>query len=474
MKSRRRVVITGLGVVSPLGCNLATFWCLLSSGHSGIAPISCFDTSPFSSCLGGEVKDFEAEDFIPRKKARRMGRVSHFAVAASLMAVRDSGLNLELENRSETAICLGTSVAGLREAFDAHECMLEKRHMNPFTMTATFPNAVSAEIAIALGVHGECETYSIGCSSTANAIGRAYELIHSNRADIVVAGGAEAPLHPTIFSAMAAGRVLAPDQQGMVRDLPRPFDRNRCGMVMGEGAGCLVLEDLEHAIRRGAPVYAEVEGWGFTCDAYSMVQPSATGKEQRRAIEKALAIANWFPEEVDYVNACGLGTIDMDALETVAIKEALGEHAYRVPVTSFKPMLGHAFAASGAFQLIGSALAMEHQFVPPTMNLAHPDPACDLDYVAMEGRPLRVDKVLINSFGFGGKNIVLALSRVDAVTEGQRVARSNWQVAYEGLAGVAPALARSGQSSDNDHERAYCTSGRRDISVRPEQVVPER
>ena len=414
MRQMRRVIVTGLGIVSPLGNNLQTFWHLLSTGQSGIAPLSSFDTAPFSSCLAGEVKDFDAEDFIPRKQARRMGRVSHFAVAAALMAVRDARLDIEHENRSEMAICLGTSVAGLREAFAAHDSTLRHQHLSPFTMSSTFPNAVSGEIAIALGINGECETYSIGCSSTANAIGRAFEMIRAGHADVILAGGTEAPLHPTIFSAMEAGRVLAPDEGGTIRNLPRPFDRTRCGMVLGEGAGCLILEDYDHARLRGAPMYAELEGWGFTCDAYSMARPLASGKEQKRAIDRALLTASWFPEEVEYVNACGLGTQDLDSIETAAIKDSLGSHAYHVPISSFKSALGHAFAASGAFQVIGTALAMDQQFIPPTLHLTNPDPTCDLDYVALKGRPSRIGKALINSFGFGGKNVVLALSRIDA------------------------------------------------------------
>lgn len=415
MTNRRRVVITGMGIVSPLGLDLQTFWHLLSQGRSGIKPITSFDTSPFNASLAGEVTDFDPTDFIPPKKARRMGRASQFAVSAALMANRDAGLDLEQEDRDRVAVCFGTSVGGLKEAFEAHDSMLAKhyKHTNPFTMTTTFPNAVSAEVSIALGTHGECETYSIGCSSTANAIGRAYDLIRSHDVDLVIAGGAEAPLHPTIFSAMDAGRTLAPDQGGTIRNLPRPFDQTRCGIVLGEGAGCLILEEQEHAERRGASIYGELEGWAFTTDAYSMARPEETGKEHRRAIERALISAHWFPEEVDYINACGLGTVELDLIETSAIKQAMGSYAYRVPVSSFKSALGHAFAASGAFQLIGTVLALQHQFIPPTLHLTSPDPQCDLDYVACVGRPHTIQRALVNSFGFGGKNIVIALSRVD-------------------------------------------------------------
>ncbi len=447
MRNQRRVVITGLGVVSPLGCDLELFWHLLSRGETGIKPITSFDTSPFGASLAGEITDFDPTDFIHPKKARRMGRVSQFAVASALMATRNAVLDLEQEDRERVGVCFGTSVGGLKEAFEAHDSMLAKqyKHTNPFTMTTTFPNAVSAEVSIALGTHGECETYSIGCSSTANAIGRAYDLIRSHDVDIVIAGGAEAPLHPTIFSAMDAGRTLAPDQGGTIRDLPRPFDQTRCGIVLGEGAGCFILEEQEHAERRGAPIYAELEGWSFTTDAHSMARPEETGKEHRRAIERAVASAHWFPEEVDYINACGLGTVELDLIETIAIKKAMGSSAYRIPVSSFKSALGHAFAASGAFQLIGTVLALQHQFIPPTLHLTHPDPQCDLDYVTGLGRSKTLQRALVNSFGFGGKNIVLAVSRVDVPALRDTILASESGSTYHERL-VAPALAHSRQA----------------------------
>ncbi|MBV6470149.1 MAG: 3-oxoacyl-[acyl-carrier-protein] synthase 2 [Nitrospirae bacterium] len=416
----RRVVITGMGVVSPLGCTVDLFWHLLSRGESAVKPITSFDTSPFQACLAAEVQDFDPEDFLHRKQARRMGRATQFAVASAMMAARDSGIDLEHEDRAAIGISIGTSIGGLKEAFDFHDAARQTAYgrVNPFTMGMTFPNAISSEVAIVLGLHGPCETYSIGCSSTANAIGRAYEWIKSGQSAIVVAGGTEAPLHQSIYAAMDAGRALAPDGRGTIRNLPRPFDKTRCGMVLGEGAGCFILEEYEHARARGAKMYAELEGWGFTCDAHSMIKPAADGHEQRRAAALALSTAHWFPEEVDYVNACGLGTMELDALETETLKQVLGDHAYRVPVSSFKAALGHAFAASGAFQVIGTAKAMEHQFIPPTLNLTTPDPTCDLDYVSGRGRSVHLDRALINSFGFGGKNIVLALSRVDVGVAG--------------------------------------------------------
>lgn len=435
----RRVVITGMGVISPLGCTVDLFWHLLSRGESAVRPITSFDTSPFQACLAAEVQDFDPEDYLHRKQARRMGRATQFAVASAMMATRDSGVDLEWEDRASIGISIGTSIGGMKEAFEFHDAAKRTAYerVNPFTMGMTFPNAISSEVAIVLGVHGPCETYSIGCSSTANAIGRAYEWIKSGQSDLVVAGGTEAPLHQSVYAAMDAGRALAPDERGTIRDLPRPFDKTRCGMVLGEGAGCFILEDYEHARARGAKMYAELEGWGFTCDAYSMIKPAATGHEQQRAARLALSTAHWFPEEVDYVNACGLGTTELDALETQTVKEVLGPHAYQVPVSSFKSALGHAFAASGAFQVIGTAMAMEHQFIPPTLHLNHPDPSCDLDYVALQGRPSRVGKALINSFGFGGKNVVLALSRVDVAVQAPSPVAASQQLTFNHFAGVS-------------------------------------
>ncbi len=408
----RRVVITGLGVVSPLGLDLQGFWYLLCEGRSGIRPITRFNPAGLSSTLAAEVKDFDPTDFIQKKHARRMGRASQFAVVSSMMAMHDAQLNLEWEDRERIGVAMGSSIAGLKEALDAHADYIKKdcRHFNPFTMTATFPNAISGEVAIALGLYGHSETYSNGCSSTANAIGRAYDLIQYGEASVMLAGGADAPIHHAIMSAMDAGLMLASDEGGTIRDLPRPFDRRRCGTVLGEGGGCVVLEDYEHAISRGARIYAEIEGWSFTCDAFSMARPESTGKEQTRSIRKSLMNAQWFPEEVDYINACGLGTQDLDMIEVNAIKAGLGKSAHKIPVSSLKAALGHAFAASGAFQVIGTALALKHQMVPPTLNLKNPDPSCDLDFVTDIGRPAVVDRALVNSFGFGGKNIVLALS----------------------------------------------------------------
>lgn len=438
--STRRVVITGMGIVSPLGCTLDLFWHLLSMGESAVKPVTSFDTSPFQTCLGAEINDFDPEDFLHRKQVRRMGRATQFAVAASMMAARSADIDLEREDRATTGVSMGTSIAGLKEAFELHDAGVRTSYhrTNPFTMAMTFPNAVSAEVAIVLGLHGPCETYSIGCSSTANAIGRAYDWIKSGESDLVIAGGTDAPLHPSVYAAMDAGRALAPDEHGSIRNLPRPFDRNRCGMVLGEGSGCFILEDFEHARRRGAKMYAELEGWGFTCDAHSMVKPDSTGHEQQRAVQQALARAHWFPEEVDYVNACGLGMMDSDVMETLILKNVLGSHAYRVPVSSFKGALGHAFAASGAFQVIGTAMALEHQFIPPTLNLTDPDPHCDLDYVAGQGRPAPIRRALINSFGFGGKNVVLALSRVDVGVTQNTTVSSHWAAHQNGqLAGIS-------------------------------------
>ena len=312
---------------------------------------------PFTASLAGEVADFDPTDFILPKKARRMGRVSQFAVASALMAARDAALDWDRENREQIAVCFGTSVGGLKEAFEAHDSMLAKqyKHTNPFTMTTTFPNAVSAEVSIALGTHGECETYSIGCSSTANAVGRAYDLIRSHDVDIAVVGGAEAPLHPTIFSAMDAGRTLAPDQGGTIRNLPRPFDRTRCGIVLGEGAGALLLEELEFARARGAKIWGEVVGVGSSTVADKIGKPNLE-KAVGQAVKMALADAKLDAKDIGHIHAHGLSTKAADASEAQALAEIFPSSTPVVAAASTTVMAHHGWGGyqSAEFEIEGT------------------------------------------------------------------------------------------------------------------------
>ena len=414
-QKRMRVVVTGVGIVSPLGSEIAQFWSRLCAGESGVAPATSFDTASFSSSLVAEVLDFDPITILGAKLSRRTDRVTQFGLIAASQAWSDSGLDIAMGITDDVGVCAGTSVGGLGTAFRTHDLVREGnlRRISPFTMSATFANALSGEISIALGVTGPSESISNGCSSTASAMVRAAELIRNGECRAVVVTGAEAPLHPTIFAAMEAGGMLAPDNGGRVRDLPRPFDARRCGIVMGEGAGAIILEDFRHALQRGARIYGEFVGSGVSCDAYSMFKPRADGMLAQLAIEKAIQAAGWNAPQVDYINACGLGTRDLDQIETLAIKNALGDDAGRIPISSLKGALGHAFAASGIFQVIASLLSMRDGLIPPTLNLSESDPECDLGYIRNMHWAPNLQRVLVNSFGFGGKNVVLALAQVE-------------------------------------------------------------
>lgn len=413
-RQKTRVVVTGLGILSPLGSDVDQFWSRLCSGESGVAPATTFDTAPFMSSLVAEIHDFDPVNELGAKLARRADRVTQFGLVAALRAWADSGLNSDV-GMDKVGVCAGTSIGGLATAFKTHDFVKEGnfRRISPHTMSATFPNALSGEISIALGVTGQSETISNGCSSTAGALIRASEQIRSGDCNAVVVVGAEAPLHPTIFAAMAAGGMLAPDDGGRVRDLPRPFDANRCGIVMGEGAGGLVLENYDHAMQRGATIYGELVGSGVSCDAYSMFKPRGDGLLAQRAIGQALLTVSDLGNQVDYINACGLGTLDLDRAETLAIKIALGQRAHQIPISSLKGALGHAFAASGAFQVIATLLSMRDGIIPPTLNLTVADQECDLGYVRNAYQMPNLRHALVNSFGFGGKNVVLALAKVE-------------------------------------------------------------
>lgn len=413
-RQKTRIVVTGLGIVSPLGSDIDQFWSRLCSGESGVAPATSFDTAPFTSSLVAEIRDFDPVNELGAKLARRADRVTQFGLVAALRAWSDSTLDAGV-GMDKVGVCAGTSVGGLATAFKTHDFVREGnfRRISPHTMSATFPNALSGEISIALGVTGLSETISNGCSSTAGALVRASEQIQNGECLAVVVVGAEAPLHPTIFAAMAAGGMLAPDDGGRIRDLPRPFDARRCGVVMGEGAGGFVLENYDHALKRGAKIYGELIGSGVSCDAYSMFKPRGDGLLAQRAISQALLTISHLGNQVDYINACGLGTLDLDRAETLAIKMALGQRAHQVPISSLKGALGHAFAASGAFQVIATLLSMRDGLIPPTLNLTEADQECDLGYVRKACHVPNLQHALVNSFGFGGKNVVLALAKVE-------------------------------------------------------------
>ncbi|MFC1509532.1 beta-ketoacyl-ACP synthase II [Candidatus Omnitrophota bacterium] len=408
---KRRVVITGLGVIAPNGIGKRAFWDALKEGRSGIRRITRFDPSPFPSQFAGEV-DFDPKEFISHKQLKRMDRTSHLAVSSAKMAVKDAGLKIEDENRERIGVVVGTAMAGHGMILEQHDAFMKKGPMkiNTFTAIASFPDAPSSQISIELGLNGPSFSIATACSSASDAIGYAFNAIRNRELDIVIMGGADAPIFPPILSAFCVLRALSkrndsPDKAS------RPFDKTRDGFVLSEGAGILILEDLEHALKRKAHIYAEVLGFGMTCDAYHMTKPEPYAHQAVRALKEALKDADVKPEEVKYINAHGTSTPLNDKNETLVIKKVFGEHVYKLPVSSIKSMIGHLIGAAGSVELIGALVALEEGVVPPTINYEIFDPDCDLDYVPNKARKLEVDVVLKNSFGFGGKNSALVVRK---------------------------------------------------------------
>lgn len=414
MPTPRRVVITGLGVIAPNGVGKDAYWEALRAGRSGIKPIMRFDVSELPTRFAGQLNGFNPTDHLDFKRAKRMDRTSHLAVCAAKMAVDDAHLDLETEDRGRIGVMVGTSLAGHAFILEQHDAWRDKGPMkiNPFTAIASFPDACTSQISIELGLHGPSFSIGTACSSALDAVGYAFNAIRKRELDIILMGGAEAPVFPPILSAFCMLRALSTRNDEPLR-ASRPFDRERDGFVLGEGAGILVVEDLEHAEKRGAHIYAEILGFGMTCDAYHMTAPEPSGKEAARAIRLALKDAGVAPEGIDYINAHGTSTPLNDKNETHVIKQVFGEHARHVPISATKSMIGHLIGAAGAVELIAALLAMEHQTIPPTINYETPDPDCDLDYVPNVARPARLRTVLKNSFGFGGKNSALVVRKYD-------------------------------------------------------------
>jgi len=417
MTHPRRVVITGLGVIAPNGVGKDAFWSALRQGTSGVKPITRFDASALPTRFAGQLNGFNPADHLDFKRAKRMDRTSHLAVCAAKMAVDDARLTLDEEDRGRIGVMVGTSLAGHGFILEQHDTWRDKGPMkiNPFTAIASFPDACTSQISIELGLHGPSFSIGTACSSALDAVGYAFNAIRKRELDIILMGGAEAPIFPPILSAFCVLRALstrndAPEQAS------RPFDRGRDGFVLGEGAGILVVEDLEHAQHRGAHIYAEILGFGMTCDAYHMTAPEPSGREAVRALRLALHDAGVAPTEIDYINAHGTSTPLNDKNETQVIKQVFGEAAYRVPISATKSMIGHLIGAAGSVELVATLLAMEHQMIPPTINYDAPDPDCDLDYVPNTARPARIRTALKNSFGFGGKNSALIVSKYNDVT----------------------------------------------------------
>ncbi|MBV9388811.1 MAG: beta-ketoacyl-ACP synthase II [Chroococcidiopsidaceae cyanobacterium CP_BM_ER_R8_30] len=409
----KRVVVTGLGAITPLGNNVSQYWQNLLQGCSGVGPITLFDASQHNCQIAAEVKGFDPSDYLERKEAKRMDRFAQFAVCASLQAIADAGLEINEFNAERIGAIIGTGIGGLKVLEDQQEVYLTRGsdRVSPFFIPMMIGNMAAGLTAIHTGARGPNSCTVTACAAGANAVGEAFRLIRHGYAEAMICGGTEATITPLCVAGFAAARALSTRNHEPTR-ASRPFASDRDGFVMGEGAGILVLEELEHAQRRQAHVYAEIVGYGMTCDAYHMTTPIPGGKGATRAMELALKDAGLFPNQVSYINAHGTSTLANDVAETLAVKQALGIHAEKVAISATKSMTGHLLGGSGGIEAIATAMAVATDRIPPTINLEDPDPACDLDYVPQLCRRQQVDVALSNSFGFGGHNVTLAFKKL--------------------------------------------------------------
>lgn len=410
---KRRVVITGLGVVSPLGSDLNVFWQRLISGATGIRRITKFDASAMATQIAGEVVDFEIDKFIPKKEQRRMDPFCHYAVAAARMAVNDSGIQFASEDPYRAGCMIGSGVGGLITMEDQHTVLLNRGpdRNSPFMIPMMIVNMASGLVAIEHGLKGANFCVVSACASGTHSIGEAARQIQYGSADVMIAGGAEAVVCPLGISGFSAMRAMSTRNDDPTH-ASRPFDKDRDGFVMGEGSGIVVMEEYEHAKKRGAKIYAEVSGYGATCDANHITAPSPGGEGGARAMMQAMAEAKLTPDMIDYINAHGTSTPVGDKSETDAVKVAFGESAKKVMVSSTKSVTGHLLGAAGGLETIICALAIQKGIVPPTMNYTTPDPELDLDYVPNQAREFKIRACLNNSLGFGGHNASLLLKQV--------------------------------------------------------------
>jgi 3-oxoacyl-[acyl-carrier-protein] synthase II len=409
---RRRVVITGVGVVSPLGTGVEKNWQALMEGRSGVGLVTRFDVSDFPTRIAGEVKDFTPEDFMEKKDVKKMDPFIQYAVAAAKMAMDESRLPITPENEDMVGVIVGVGIGGLTSIEEYHKLFLDTRlkKVSPFFIPKLIANLAPGQISIRYGAKGINYTPTSACSSGAHAIGEAFRLIRLGEQDAVIAGGAEAALTPLGLGGFIALKAVS-SRNDAPEKASRPFDKNRDGFVMSEGAGVVILEELGMAKRRGAKIYAEVVGYGANSDAYHMTAPSPEGEGAVRCIRMALRSGDIDPHEVDYINAHGTSTPYNDATETQAIKRVFGEHAARIAVSSTKSMTGHLLGAAGGVEAVYSVLAVDRGVLPPTINYEEPDPECDLDYVPNTARQASIRVALSNSFGFGGTNACLAFRK---------------------------------------------------------------
>lgn len=412
---KKRVVITGLGAVTPIGIGKENFFAGLREGRSGIARIENFDPTEYACQIAGEVHDFNPDDFIDKKESKRMDRYTQFAVAAAKLALADSRLDLDAVDRDRVGIFIGNGIGGMSTLHAQYQKLFDKgpSKISPFFIPMVIANMAPGQISIALKIHGPSECVVTACASSANAIGNAFLSVQSGETDIMFAGGTEAAISQAGVAGFASMKALCADHNDDPAHASRPFDKNRSGFIMGEGAGIVLLETLEHAKARGAHIYAEVVGYGRNDDAYHITTPAPDGEYQSKCMQLALDSAGLRPEDVDYINAHGTSTHYNDLGETIAIKKLFGDHAYKLAISSTKSMTGHMLGAAGGVEVIATVFAIDQGIIPPTINYETPDEGLDLDYVPNHSRAQNVRVAMSNSFGFGGHNACIVLKKVE-------------------------------------------------------------
>ncbi|HLO88492.1 MAG TPA: beta-ketoacyl-ACP synthase II [Nostocaceae cyanobacterium] len=409
---RKRVVVTGVGAITPIGNTPSEYWQGLISGRNGIDYITHFDASKHDCRIAGEVKNFDPHDYLERKDAKRMDRFAQFGIAAAKQALADAQLEINELNAEQIGVIIGSGIGGIKVLEDQQTIYLNRGpdRCSPFMIPMMIANMAAGLTAIHTGAKGPNSCAVTACAAGSNAIGDAFRLVQNGYAQAMICGGCEAAVTPLSVAGFAAARALSTRNDDPLHAC-RPFDKDRDGFIMGEGGGILILEELEHALSRGAKIYAEMVGYGLTCDAYHMTSPVPGGLGAARAMQLALKDAELTPEMVSYINAHGTSTPANDSTETAAMKKALGEHAHKVAVSSTKSMTGHLLGGSGGIEAVATVLAIANDQIPPTINLENPDPECDLDYVPNTSRKQIVEVALSNSFGFGGHNVTLAFKK---------------------------------------------------------------
>lgn len=409
--SRRRVVVTGLGMVTSLGADVASTWSHILQGKSGISHIDHFDASQYKTRFAGLVRDFKAEEYLPAKELRRYDEFMHYGIAAGVQAIQDAQLTVTPENASRIGVALGSGIGGLTTIEANHQQLLQKGKISPFFVPGSIINMAAGLLAIRYGLKGPNLALTTACTTATHCIGLAARLIAYGDADVFVAGGAEKASSPLGIAGFSSAQALS-TRNDNPQAASRPFDKDRDGFVLGDGAGILILEEYQHALKRGAKIYAELVGFGMSDDAFHITAPPETGEGAAAAMTNALKDAQLEPNAVDYINAHGTSTPAGDVAESRAIESVFGEHANKLAVSSTKSMIGHLLGAAGAVEAIFSVLAIRDNIAPPTINLDNPDPACRLDYVPHQARPMKIDVALSNSFGFGGTNGSLIFKRI--------------------------------------------------------------